>query len=95
MGLAEYDGNRFAAPEEIINKAKLQEFKEKFSDAKKLHFGELGELERFKANMEAHQKTHEQLTAISVQLALIIKHFKIYPIFGLQNQKLDDFGETG
>ena len=74
MGMAQY-GNQFKDPVTLSDQKAVEEFLKLNQNADRLHFGELGELER-------HKQVMEKLNSIEQDLRDLKIHFKVYKIIG-------------
>lgn len=74
MATAEYD-DKMSNVEQIENQQALDRMRELHSAAKKIHVGDLQEIEQFKSIMD-------KLMAIEKDLTLIKKHFNIVHLIG-------------
>lgn len=73
MGMAEFNDGVFGEVTPLPNKEALEKFKELQADAKKLHFGGMDELQRYKDLRESQNRIEEKLDNI-------IRHFNILHI---------------
>ena len=75
MGLAEFNDRSFSEVMPLENEKQKEAFDKVAALAKKLHVGDMDELQRFKDIREAQTRIEEKLDRI-------IKHFNIVQIIG-------------
>jgi len=75
MGMAEYENQVFVDPQALKDDEMMLQFRELHKKAEKLHFGDMGELER-------HKQIMDKLNELQSEIMQIKKHFNITTIIG-------------